>query len=55
VRALGGDHGHGGSADITGAEAADGFDGHGEEEREELEVICYELLGKRRRKKSRRS
>jgi hypothetical protein len=66
VRALGGDHGHGGAADITGAEAADGFDGHGEEEftakaqrsprdaeeeeleviggeeeGEELEVICY--------------
>jgi len=27
----------------------------GKRKREELEVICYELLGKRRRKKSRRS
>jgi hypothetical protein len=64
VRALGGDHGHGGSADITGAEAADGFDVHGEEEEgftakaqrsprdaegEELEVICEWLLGKRKK------
>ena len=28
MRALGGDHGHGGAADITGTEAADGFDLH---------------------------
>jgi hypothetical protein len=29
VRALGGDHGHGGAADVAGAEAADGGDFHG--------------------------
>ena len=29
VRALGGDHGHGRAADVAGAEAADGFDSHG--------------------------
>ena len=29
VRAFGGDHGHGGAADITGAEAADGLYFHG--------------------------
>jgi hypothetical protein len=31
VRALGGDHGHGGTADIAGANATDGC-GHGERE-----------------------
>ena len=29
VRALGGDHGHGGAADVTGAETADGLYFHG--------------------------